>query len=128
MNPRRIGAAAAFAALLLPAAARAQDASPPPDGLHKGDALLVRIQGVGGGIPEYREVVDSEGRIEIPFLGYLAAEGKSADVVAAEMADSYLRAGLATNAEIRFTYVTHFEPPPARTNLIRIQDPRRPVP
>jgi protein involved in polysaccharide export with SLBB domain len=82
---------------------------------------------MGGGIPEYREVVDSEGCIEIPFVGFLTAAGRTPADVADGMRTAYAAAGLASNAEIRLTYVTHFDPPPARTNLVRIQDPRQPV-
>jgi protein involved in polysaccharide export with SLBB domain len=96
--------------------------------LQKGDALLVRIEGLGGGLPEYREIVDSEGNIEIPFLGFLPAEGKLPAAVAADMTDAYTKAKLATNALVHITVVTHFDPPPARAALVRSQDPRRPVP
>ena len=48
-----------------------------PETLRKGDALLIRIDRVGGGIPEYREIVDSDGQIEMPFLGFLAAESQT---------------------------------------------------
>jgi len=87
-------------------------APPPPATLSPGDALLVRIQGMGGGIPEYREVVDSEGCIEIPFVGFLTAAGRTPADVADGMRTAYAAAGLASNAEIRLTYVTHFDPPP----------------
>ena len=113
--------------VLLPLATAAQDA-PAPAPLRKGDALLVRIENLGGGLPEYREIVDSEGQIEVPFLGFLAADGKLPDAVAAEMAEAYAQAKLATNAVVRLTFVTHFDPPPARAALVRSQDPRRPVP
>lgn len=96
--------------------------------LRKGDALLVRIQNVGGGIPEYREIVDSDGRIELPFIGFIRADGRALPEVAAEMAESYAAAFLASNADIQITWVTNFVPPPERKNLLRSQDPRQPVP
>ena len=113
-----------FALLLGLAAAQAQ----PPDTLRKGDALLIRIDRVGGGIPEYREIVDSDGQIEMPFLGFLAAESQTIAAVETQMAASYVTARLSTNAAVQITFVTHFDIPPPRSNLVRIQDPRRPVP
>ena len=112
-----------------PRGARAEDPpASPPASLRKGDALFVRIEGIGGGLPEYREVVDSDGRIELPFLGFHAAEGKSIAVLETEMATAYAQAGLATQASVHVSYAAHFEPPPARSNLVRVQDPRRPAP
>ncbi|HAL92454.1 MAG TPA: hypothetical protein DCM68_05450 [Verrucomicrobia bacterium] len=102
--------------------------SSPPAALSKGDALLVRIEGIGGGLPEYREIVDSDGNIEVPFLGFLSADGKSIAALEAEMAAAYAKARLSSNAVVQVTYVTHFVPPPDRANLVRIEDPRRPVP
>lgn len=99
-----------------------------PASLNKGDALLIRIEGMGGGLPEYREIVDSDGNIDLPFLGFHLAEGKSIPSLEAEMAAAYVEANLATTASVRITYATHFEPPPDRANLVRAQDPRRPVP
>lgn len=99
-----------------------------PETLRKGDALLIRIDRVGGGIPEYREIVDSDGQIEMPFLGFLAAESQTIAAVETQMAASYATARLSTNAAVHISYITHFEPPPPRANLVRIQDPRRPVP
>ena len=120
------------AGLLLCAAprlARAEDPpSAPPATLRKGDALFVRIEGIGGGLPEYREIVDSDGRVELPFLGFHSAESKSISVLEGEMAAAYAKAGLATNASVHVTPAAHFEPPPARSNLVRVQDPRRPAP
>ena len=113
------------ALLLLPiASSHAQSPTP----LRKGDALLIRIDRVGGGIPEYREIVDSDGQIEMPFLGFLSVENKTLAAVETEMADSYNTARLSTNAAVHVSFITHFEPPPSRSNLVRIQDPRRPVP
>ena len=107
----------------------AEDPQPaPPAALSKGDAIFVRIEGIGGGLPEYREIVDSDGRIELPFLGFHSAEGKSIPVLEAEMSAAYSNARLATNAAVHVTYAAHFEPPPARSNLVRVQDPRRPAP
>jgi protein involved in polysaccharide export with SLBB domain len=105
------------------AAAEAPSANAP---LQKGDALLIRIENIGGGIPEYREIVDSDGRIELPFLGFLSADGKLPAAVEAEMVAAYAK--IATNAAVHLTVVTHFDPPPARATLIRSEDPRRPVP
>ena len=96
--------------------------------LLKGDAILVRIDGVGGGLPEYREIVDSQGNVEVPFLGLMAAAGKIPAALETEMAAAYATAGLSANASVRITLVTHFEPPPDREKLVRIQDPRRPAP
>ncbi|NCA83652.1 MAG: hypothetical protein EOM72_13095 [Opitutae bacterium] len=115
------------AALPLRAAA-AETPAPAPAALRKGDALLVRIDGVGGGLPEYRDIVDSSGKIEMPFLGLLAAEGKTLAAVEAEISAAYATARLTTNASVHLSLITHFEPPPDRSNLVRIQDPRRPIP
>lgn len=119
-------------AIALCAASRSAPAEDPSSGassaLRKGDAVFVCIEGVGGGIPEYREIVDSDGNIELPFLGFHLAEGKSIPSLEAEMAAAYAAANLATTASVRVTYATHFEPPPDRANLVRAQDPRRPVP
>jgi len=100
----------------------------PPDTLRKGDALIIRIDRVGGGIPEYREIVDSDGQIEMPFLGFLSVENKTIASVETEMASAYFTARLSSNAAVHLSYITHFDTPPARSNLVRIQDPRRPVP
>ena len=119
-------------AIALCAASRSAPAEDPSSGassaLRKGDAVFVCIEGVGGGIPEYREIVDSDGNIELPFLGFHLAEGKSIPSLEAEMAAAYVEANLATTASVRITYATHFEPLPDRANLVRAQDPRRPVP
>jgi protein involved in polysaccharide export with SLBB domain len=130
MTPSRRPIPFCAALLLFCALARgvaAEDAAN-ADILHKGDAILVRIENMGGGLPEYREIVDSEGQIELPFLGFLAAEGKLPAALEAEMAAAYATAQLSTNAIVHLTFITHFDPPPERKNLIRIQDPRRPVP
>ena len=111
-------AATAFAADDAPAAA-------PP---RPGDALRVRIEALGGNLPAYREIVDSDGQIELPFLGLIAAAGKTPDATAADMAAAYAQAELATQAVVRIEIVTHFEPPPARATLKRAEDPRQPVP
>jgi protein involved in polysaccharide export with SLBB domain len=116
-------------ALLLCAAsplAAAEEAQPNAP-LRQGDAILVHIEGVGGGLPEYREIVDSDGNIETPFLGFLSADGKFIADVESEMAAAYAKANLSTGAVVHITYVTHFDPPPARQTLLRSQDPRRPV-
>lgn len=102
--------------------------SAPPSVLRKGDAIYVHIEGIGGGLPEYREVVDSDGNVELPFLGFHSAEGKSIPNLEVEMAAAYADARLATNASVRITYAAHFDPPPDRTNLVCVQDPRRPAP
>ncbi len=96
--------------------------------LNKGDAILIRIDGVGGGIPTYREIVDADGNIELPYLGFLPADGKLPADLEAEMADAYADARLSTNASAHITYVTHFNPPPDRETLRRSGDPRQPVP
>ena len=117
-----------LAAAALPLRAAAGEPPDPAPLLRKGDALLVRIDGVGGGLPEYRDIVDSDGKIEMPFLGLLTAEGKTLAAVEAEISAAYATARLTTNAAARLALITHFEPPPDRSNLVRIQDPRRPVP
>ena len=99
-----------------------------PTPLRKGDALVIRIDRVGGGIPEYREIVDSDGQIEMPFIGFLSVENKTLAAVETEMANSYKTAHLSSTATVHLSLITHFEPPPPRSNLVRIQDPRRPVP
>ena len=103
-------------------------AESPPESLRRGDALFIRIEGIGGGLPEYREIVDSNGQIELPFLGFHVAEGKSIPALEAEMAAAYSTANIATSASVRINYAAHFEPPPARSTLVRVQDPRRPAP
>ena len=103
-------------------------AESPPESLRKGDALFIRIEGLGGNLPEYREIVDSNGQIELPFLGFHVAEGKSIPALEAEMAAAYSTANIATRASERINYAAHFEPPPARSTLVRVQDPRRPAP
>ena len=113
---------------VLPCPVPAGDAAAEAAPLRKGDALLVRIEGLGGGLPEYREIVDRDGNIEVPFLGFLSADGKTPAAVEAEMAASYAEARLGTTAVVRITLVTHFDPPPERSVLIRSEDPRRPVP
>lgn len=103
----------------------AQDA--PPTELHKGDALLIHIEGVGGGLPAYREIVDSAGNIDLPFLGPLAADGKSLATLEAEISTAYTAAQLGDSPVVQITYITHFDPPPERSRLVRIQDPRQPA-
>ena len=118
--------ASAFLAFATPS--RAQDPAPHSPPLRPGDALLVRIDNVGGGIPEYREIVDSDGRIELPFLGMADAAGKTIPALESEMAAAYARADLSTNPAAHVRFVLHFDSPPARSNLFRSRDPRRPVP
>ena len=120
----------AFVLVLLAVAATAfaADDAPAAGPLRPGDALLVRIEGLGGNLPAYREIVDSDGQIELPFLGLIAAAGKTPDATAADMAAAYAQAELATQAVVRIEIVTHFEPPPARATLKRAEDPRQPVP
>ena len=115
-----------FACVAPPARAQVPPVTNAP--LAKGDALLVRIDGLGGGLPEYREIVDSDGNIELPFIGLIPAEGKWPAAVAAQMAAAYSNAGISTSATVAISYVMHFPQPPARTNLVRIRDPRQPVP
>lgn len=123
------------AAVLLCAALCAAAAAQPPPApvaapatLSPGDALYVRIAGVGGGLPEYREVVDRKGQIELPYLGLIAAAGQSIPALEAAMAAAYAEARLGTNPAVRIGYVWHFEPAPDRADLNRAEDPRRPVP
>ena len=122
---------AGCAAFLLCASSRAPaaeaQADAPPSTLRKGDALLIHIEGLGGGLPEYREIVDSDGNIELPFLGFLPADGKSPAAVETEMANAYVQANFTTGIVVHIAFVTHFDSPPARSNLIRARDPRRPV-
>lgn len=115
------------ALFLLGAAPRLAPAEEAPAALRKGDAFFVRIEGIGGGLPEYREIVDSDGNVELPFLGFLPAEGKSISQLESEMAAAYVAAHLATNAAVHVAYAVHFDPPPDRANLVRVQDPRRPA-
>lgn len=120
-----------FCALLLlgatagPAlAGEAEPAAP----LRKGDAILVDIGSLGGGLPAYREIIDSQGNIELPYLGFISADGKTPAALEADMVEAYATARLSTNAAVHITFITHFEPPPARETLVRVQDPRRPAP
>ena len=119
-----------FILFLLALAAAAQPPPPPPapETLRPGDALYVSISGVGGGLPEYREVVDRDGQIELPYLGLIAAAGQSIPALEAAMAAAYAEARLGTNPAVRIGYVWHFEPAPDRADLNRAEDPRRPVP
>jgi protein involved in polysaccharide export with SLBB domain len=121
--------------LLLPAVGGALCAQPDPQEvpsnapLRKGDALLVHIEGIGNNsLPAYREVVDSAGHIELPFLSQIVAENKTPTALADEMAAAYAHAGIAEQARVTITYITHFDPAPNRSNLVRLQDPRRPAP
>jgi protein involved in polysaccharide export with SLBB domain len=111
-------------AAVFPAFAGEEEPAAP---LRKGDAILVDIGSLGGGLPAYREIIDSQGNIELPFLGLIPAGGKTPATLEAEMAEAYATARLSTNAIVHITFITHFEPPPARENLVRVQDPRRPV-
>ena len=111
-----------------PAAAQPPPPPPAPETLRPGDALYVSIAGVGGGLPEYREVVDRDGQIELPYLGLITAAGQSIPALEAAMAAAYAEARLGTNPAVRISYVWHFEPAPNRADLNRAEDPRRPVP
>jgi protein involved in polysaccharide export with SLBB domain len=131
--PRPTIPGAAFllaAALLMPLCppASAEEDPPPPDTLRPGDALLVRIENLGGHLPAYREIVDSEGDVELPFLGMMSAAGKSIPVLEADMAAAYATARLASNAAVRIRFITHFDPAPDRATLVRAESPRIPVP
>lgn len=119
-------AAAFLLTSCLPAAA--QDDPPPPDTLRPGDALFVRIENLGGRLPAYREIVDSDGDIELPFLGMMSAAGKSIPSLEADMAAAYAAARLASNAAVRIRFITHFDPAPDRASLVRSESPRIPVP
>ncbi|HPJ57435.1 MAG TPA: polysaccharide biosynthesis/export family protein [Kiritimatiellia bacterium] len=118
------------AALLMPLCppASAEDDPPPPDTLRPGDALFVRIDRLGGHLPAYREIVDSDGDIELPFLGMMSAAGKSIPSLEADMAAAYAAARLASNAAVRIRFITHFDPAPDRASLVRSESPRIPVP
>jgi protein involved in polysaccharide export with SLBB domain len=123
------------AAVLLCAALCAAAAAQPPPApvaapatLSPGDALYVRIAGVGGGLPEYREIVDRDGQIELPFLGLIAAAGKSIPALETEMAAAYAEARLGAEPAVHISYVRHFEPAPERATLTRPEAPRRPGP
>jgi len=96
--------------------------------LSMGDGLLIRIENVGGGIPQYREVIDSDGNIKLPFLGMLSAVGKTTNRLSEEMAKAYATARLSTNATVQITVITSFSPAPDRETLVRGNDPRKPVP
>lgn len=97
--------------------------------LQKGDGILVRIADLGtGSLPAYREVVDDQGAIEVPYVGLLIVEGLTPRQSAEKMQTTYATAGFATQAQVEITYVTHFEPPPARESLRRNADPRQPTP
>lgn len=108
--------------------AAAQDDPPPPDTLRPGDALFVRIENLGGRLPAYREIVDSDGDIELPFLGMMPAAGKSIPALEADMAAAYAAARLASNAAVQIRFITHFDPAPDRATLVRAESPRIPVP
>ncbi|MDD2240515.1 MAG: polysaccharide biosynthesis/export family protein [Kiritimatiellae bacterium] len=128
---QRLYRLALVALLAMPLAAlRAQDATdrPPDAPLHAGDALLIRIDNIGGRLPAYREIIDRDGDIELPFLGMMAADGKSIPALQEEMAAAYNQARLASNATVTITYITHFDPPPDRATLVRAAPPRIPVP
>jgi protein involved in polysaccharide export with SLBB domain len=124
------------AARLLPAvlllhfslSAAAPNDPPAPDILRPGDALFVRIDRLGGHLPAYREIVDSDGDIELPFLGMMAAAGKSIPALEADMAAAYATARLASNAAVQIRFITHFDPAPDRATLVRAESPRSPVP
>jgi protein involved in polysaccharide export with SLBB domain len=108
--------------------AAAQNDPPAPDILRPGDALFVRIDRLGGHLPAYREIVDSDGDIELPFLGMMAAAGKSIPALEADMAAAYATARLASNAAVQIRFITHFDPAPDRATLVRAESPRIPVP
>ena len=108
--------------------AAAQNDPPAPETLRPGDALFVRIDRLGGHLPAYREIVDSDGDIELPFLGMMAAAGKSIPALEADMAAAYATARLASNAAVQIRFITHFDPAPDRATLVRAESPRIPVP
>lgn len=110
--------AACLSGLLMPVPAGAQTANLTKV-LIAGDALLVKIDGLGGDLPEYREVVDKDGNIELPFVGMLNVAGKTVEAVQDEMADAYRRTELSSGATVRITWVTHFNRPPERERLQR---------
>lgn len=116
--------------LLVFRSAAAQDLSATPKEplLQKGDGMLVQIEQVGGHIPSYREIVDSDGHIQLPFLGLMPAAGKTVSDLTREMEEAYAAAGLSTNAEVTLQVITHFDPPPEREKLVRSSSSRRPMP
>ena len=118
---------ALVAGLAVPAPLPAEEPGILPAALSPGDGLLVRIDNLGGGLPEYREIVDTDGQIELPYLGFIPAAGKQLEELQHDMAQSYANSGLASNVRVHLTFITHFDPPPPRANLVRIQDPRQPV-
>jgi protein involved in polysaccharide export with SLBB domain len=123
-------ALAALLGLAFAANLRAQlPAQAPPDVLAPGDAMVVRIDNLGGrGLPAYREIVDSEGRIELPYLGMIDAAGKSLPALQEAMAAAYAAARIADEAVVHLTYVARFSPAPARDDLVRAHPARRPAP
>ncbi len=98
--------------------------------LRKGDALMVKLVGIANNpMPEYREIVDSDGCIELPYLNrYLSVEGLSRNEAASQMADAYRTAGISSNVTVQLTPIFHFEQAPERSSLVRAHGLRVPVP
>lgn len=132
-SPRRLSFGLAVAGLLLFLAPLLPAAEPVPieaGPLQKGDALIIQIQGIGPiPLPAYREIVDSDGQIALPYLDQLLdAAGKTIPQIQTEMSAAYAAARISTHAQITITRVNHFPEPPARENLRRSSSPLRPVP
>lgn len=99
--------------------------------LTPGDAIVVEVEGVGQtGIPPFREIVDSDGNILLPFAGMLRATGLTPQQLADDIASRYAESGLASPGAVAATVepVMHFDPPPERALLRRAASPLRPVP
>ncbi len=125
---RRLTIGAALLALAAGAAAQSTPIADPAAPLAKGDAVLISVEGVGQhGIPAFREIVDSDGNILLPFIGLLSATGQTPEALGDAIAAQYVEAQLASDARATVTPVLHFEPAPPRSSLVRSASPRRPV-
>jgi len=128
MMKRRLTILATFLAMALGAVAQSTPIADPTAPLSNGDALLIAVEGVGQhGIPAFREIVDSDGNILLPFIGLLPATGQTPEALGAAIAAQYVEAQLATDARATVTPVLHFDPAPPRSSLVRSASPLRPV-